>query len=101
MLGSSGDVSHVNPIFVIPTRKLTRLRRRIGLQVKLFLLNLYVVGSLPCILKSNWIGLQVKLVRGERERNEQLTGGKSKKIFLTFLYFSLYILLILVAINHL
>ena len=58
------------------TRKLTRLRRRIGLQVKLFLLNLYVVGSLPCILKSNWIGLQVKLGRGERERNEQPTGGK-------------------------
>ena len=42
---------------IILTRKLTRLRRRIGLQVKLFLLNLYVVG----ILKSNWIGLQVKL----------------------------------------
>ena len=59
------------------TRKLTRLRRRIGLQAKLFLLNLYVVGSLPCILKSNWIGLQVKLGRGEREKsNEQLTGGK-------------------------
>ena len=53
------------------TRKLTRLRRRIGLQVKLFLLNLYVVGRLPCILKSNWIGLQVKLGRGERERERE------------------------------
>ena len=83
------------------TRKLTRLRRQIGLQVKLFLLNLYVVGSLPCILKSNWIGLQVMLGRRERERNEQLTWGKIEKIILTFLYFSLLILLILVAINHL
>ena len=87
--------------FFIVTRKLTRLRRRIGLQVKLFLLNLYVVGSLPCILKSNRIGLQVKLGRGEKERNEQLTGGKEQKIILTFLYFSLLGLLILVAINHL
>ena len=43
------------------TRKLTRLRRRIGLQVKLFLLNRYLVGSLPCLLKSNRFGLQVKL----------------------------------------
>ena len=52
------------PRLFIFTRKLTRLRRRIGLQVKRFLLNLY--------------GLQVKLGRGERERerNEQLTGGK-------------------------
>ena len=68
-------------VVVIINRKFTRLRRRIGLQVKLFLLNLYVVGSLPCILKSNWIGLQVKLGRErererERERNEQLIGGK-------------------------
>ena len=38
--------------FIKYTRKLTRLRRRIELQVKLFLLNLYVVGSLPCIFKS-------------------------------------------------
>ena len=60
-------ITVVITIFTV-TRKLTRLRRRIGLQVKLFLLNLYVVGSLPCILKSNWIGLQVKLGRGERER---------------------------------
>ena len=64
-------------LYISNTRKLTRLRRRIGLQVKLFLLNLYVVSSLPCILNYNWIGLQVKL-GGERkrERNEQLTGGK-------------------------
>ena len=51
------------------TRKLTRLRRRIGLQVKLFLLNRYVVGSLPYIL--NLIGSDFKLSWGggrERER---------------------------------
>ena len=31
------------------------------------------IGSLPCILKSNRIGLQVKLGRGERERNEHFS----------------------------
>ena len=74
----SGNISAILRFILLQTRKLTRLRPRIGLHVKLFLLNLYMVGSLPCILKSNWIGLQVKLGRGERERerNEQLTGGK-------------------------
>ena len=39
-------------------------------QVKLFLLNLYVVGSLPCIfnLRLLRIGLQVKLGKGETVR---------------------------------
>ena len=68
---------YIQVLFI--TRKLTRLRRRIGLQVKLFLLNLYVVGSLPCILKSNWIGLQVKLGRGEREREMNSWLGENRR----------------------
>ena len=73
---AQGDSYAYTPLLYVQlisiyTRKLTRLRRRIGLQVKLFLLNLYKVGSLPCILKSNWIGLQVKLGRGERERERE------------------------------
>ena len=74
---------------------------RIGLQVKLVLLNLYVVGSR--LVSLNLIGSDFKLSSGgerERERNEQLTGGKEQKIILTFLYFSLLVLLILVAMLY-
>ena len=70
-------------MIVSTTRKFTRLWRRIGLQVKLFLLNLYVVGLVSLNLRLLRIGLQVKMGKGERERerereksNEQLTGGK-------------------------
>ena len=58
-------------ILIFPTRKFTRLRRRIGLQVKLFLLNLYVVGLVSLNLRLLRIGLQVKLGKGESERERK------------------------------
>ena len=60
------------------------------------------VARPPCV-SLNLIGSDFQLSWGrEREKsNEQLTGGKEPKKILAFLYFSLLILIILVAINHL